>query len=77
MTLLRSFFPAALLLAAMLASALLPAISQASTITPAAQLSRWSAKAGTPGKADKGYFNDDNIRFPAGLDTPYRRAWND
>lgn len=77
MTLLRSFFPAAFLLAAMLASALLPVISQASDITPAAQLSRWSAQAWTPGNADKGYFNDDNIRFPARLDARYRRAWNE
>ena len=27
--------------------------------------------------ADKGDYNDDNIRFPAGLDARYRRAWND
>jgi cytochrome c553 len=27
--------------------------------------------------ADKGDFNDDNLRFPAGLDARYRRAWND
>ncbi|MDP3827378.1 MAG: cytochrome C, partial [Polaromonas sp.] len=27
--------------------------------------------------ADKGDYNDDNLRFPAGLDARYRRAWND
>ncbi len=59
MTLIRSFFFAALLLAATLASALLPATSQASDTSPAEQLSYWSAQAGTPGNADKGrtFFN--------------------
>lgn len=54
MTLIRRPFPAAALLAAMLASALLPATSQAGDTTPAQQLSHWSAQAGTPGNADKG-----------------------
>jgi hypothetical protein len=27
--------------------------------------------------ADKGQYDDDNIRFPAGLDARYRRGWND
>ena len=27
--------------------------------------------------ADKGDYDDDNLRFPAGLDTRYRRAWSD
>ena len=27
--------------------------------------------------ADKGDFNDNQLRFPAGLDARYRRAWND
>lgn len=54
MTLIRSIFPAALLLAATLASALLPATSQAADTTPAQQLSHWSVQAGTPGNADKG-----------------------
>ena len=54
MTLIRSLFPAAALLAATLASALLPATSQAADTTPAQQLSHWSVQAGTPGKADKG-----------------------
>ncbi|MFN3570257.1 MAG: DUF1924 domain-containing protein [Polaromonas sp.] len=53
MTLIRSFFPAAALLAA-LASGLLPATSQAGDTTPAEQLSHWSAQAGTPGNTDKG-----------------------
>lgn len=53
MTLIRSFFPAATLFAA-LASALLPATSQAGDTTPAQQLSHWSAQAGSPGNADKG-----------------------
>ncbi|MDO8387217.1 MAG: DUF1924 domain-containing protein, partial [Polaromonas sp.] len=53
MTLIRSFFPAAALFAA-LASALLPATSQAGDTTPAQQLSHWSAQAGTPGNTDKG-----------------------
>jgi hypothetical protein len=54
MTLIRTFFPAVFLLAATLASALLPATSQAADTTPAQQLSHWSAQAGTPGNADKG-----------------------
>lgn len=54
MTLIRTFFPAALLLAATLASALLPATSQAADTSPAEQLSHWSAQAGSPGHADKG-----------------------
>lgn len=28
-------------------------------------------------RADRGDFDDDNLRFPAGLDARYRRAWND
>ena len=28
-------------------------------------------------EADKGDYDDDNLRFPAGLDARYRRAWND
>jgi hypothetical protein len=57
-TLIRSSLPAVTLFAA-LASALLPAISQAGDTTPAQQLSHWSAQAGTPGNADKGriFFN--------------------
>ncbi|WP_374641110.1 diheme cytochrome c [Hydrogenophaga sp.] len=27
--------------------------------------------------ADQGDYDDDNLRFPAGLDARYRRAWND
>ena len=27
--------------------------------------------------ADRGDFDDDNLRFPAGLDARYRRAWRD
>ena len=27
--------------------------------------------------ADRGDFDDDNLRFPAGLDARYRRAWSD
>ena len=27
--------------------------------------------------ADRGDFDDDHLRFPAGLDARYRRAWND
>ena len=27
--------------------------------------------------ADQGDFDDDNLRFPAGLDARYRRAWSD
>jgi len=27
--------------------------------------------------ADKGNYDDDNLKFPAGLDARYRRAWND
>ncbi len=27
--------------------------------------------------ADQGHFDDDDLRFPADLDTRYRRAWND
>ncbi len=59
MSLIRNFFSTALLLAATLASALLPATSQASDTSPAEQLSHWSAQAGTPGNADKGrtFFN--------------------
>lgn len=54
MTLIRTFFPAASLLAAALASVLLPTSSQAADTSPAQQLSHWSAQAGTPGNADKG-----------------------
>lgn len=54
MTLIRTFFSAASLLAAALASALLPATGQAADTSPAQQLSHWSAQAGTPGNADKG-----------------------
>ena len=53
MTLIRSFFPAAALFAA-LAGALLPATSQAGDTTPAEQLRHWSVQAGTPGNTDKG-----------------------
>ena len=53
MTLIRSFFSAPALFAA-LAGALLPATSQAGDTTPAQQLSHWSAQAGSPGNADKG-----------------------
>lgn len=28
-------------------------------------------------RADRGDFDDDHLRFPAGLDARYRRAWND
>ena len=27
--------------------------------------------------ADQGDYDDDKLRFPAGLDARYRRAWND
>ena len=27
--------------------------------------------------ADQGHYDDDNLKFPAGLDARYRRAWND
>jgi mono/diheme cytochrome c family protein len=27
--------------------------------------------------ADRGEYDDDNLRYPAGLDARYRRAWND
>jgi mono/diheme cytochrome c family protein len=27
--------------------------------------------------ADQGRYDDDNLKFPAGLDARYRRAWND
>lgn len=54
MTLISTFFPAASLLAAALASALLPATGWAADTSPAQQLSHWSAQAGTPGNADKG-----------------------
>lgn len=59
MPLIRTLLPAALLLAATLASALLPATSQAGDTTPAQQLSYWSAQAGAPGHADRGrtFFN--------------------
>jgi hypothetical protein len=53
MTLIRTLLPAALL-AATLTSALLPAASQAGDTSPAAQLSHWSAQAGTPGNTDQG-----------------------
>lgn len=28
-------------------------------------------------RADKGDYDDDSLRFPAGLDARFRRAWND
>ena len=59
MTLIRTFLPAATLLAATLASALLPATGKAADTTPAEQLNHWRAQAGTPGNTDKGraFFN--------------------